>query len=414
MHDPEAVAPRPAHVPEALVYDYDIHTDAALLTDPHARVIDLVAHAPGLFWTPRNGGHWIALRFEDIFRVMREPELFSSAPFSAEQKAALVASMPPGAPRMVELTPILMDPPDHTKYRLPLQRAFSPKAMAGLKDEIEALAESLVAAVVDKGGCDFFVEIAEQLPVRVFLKMMGLPESEMTAYRALVREVFAPTSDPREQGRRIHRIVEALRPALLARREAPQADLISELWRMQVEGEPMTLELMEDYGALVFLAGLDTVINGMSFGMRHLAAHPELQAELRANPALIGEATEELLRRYTFTIGMRRTTQDVELAGQPLKAGESVVVYLPAADLDPSQFPEPEVFDVERERKVHIAFGAGPHRCLGSHLARLELQTLYEVVLRRLPEFRLDPDKPVTFHAGMMLTISTLPLLWAA
>jgi cytochrome P450 len=366
-----------------------------------------------VFWTPRNGGHWMVLKYEAVFGVLRDPKVFSSALIAPARKAAAAAFMPHDAQRAISMTPIFMDPPDHTRYRLPLQRAFSPKTMTALKGDVEALAHQLVDAVIDQGGCDFFSAIAEQLPVRVFLRMMGLPEDRLAEYRALVREIFAPAGDdPMVQVRRMRRIVDAMTPVILARREAPQDDLISQLWALEVEDQPMTLELMEDYAALIFLAGLDTVINAMSFGVRHLAQHPELQARLRARPDLIDEAAEELLRRYTFTMTMRRVTTDTELAGASLKAEETVIVYMPAADLDADQFSAPAVFDVEREGKVHLAFGSGPHRCLGSHLARIELQTLYDVLLKRLPEFRLDPAAPVTFQAGMMLTIASLPLRW--
>jgi cytochrome P450 len=137
-----------------------------------------------------------------------------------------------------------------------------------------------------------------------------------------------------------------------------------------------------------------------------------LQNELRANPKLIVEAAEELLRRYTFTVPTRRITRDVTFNGVSMKAGDRLMLFLPGADLDPREFAAPETFDLSRENNVHIAFGVGPHRCLGSHLARIELQVIYEQMLARLPEFRLDPDKGAKFHAGNIIAIDSLPLLW--
>jgi cytochrome P450 len=310
------------------------------------------------------------------------------------------------------MTPIMMDPPEHTKFRAPLQKAFSPKSALALKGEIDELANSLVDAVVDQGHCEFIGAVAEQLPVRVFLKMMGLPADRLPAFRALVRELLAPRTDMLEDVRRTCQIADAMRDVILARRTAPQDDLISELWSLQIDGEPMSLELMEDYTSLLFVAGLDTVINAMGYGMRHLARNPDLQRELRANPKLIPEAAEELLRRYSFTVPIRRATRDTELAGWTLKSGDHVYLYMAAADLDAREFPSPEVFDVGRENNVHIAFGAGPHRCLGSHLARIELQSLYNVVLNKLPLFRLDPDKSVEFAPGNIISVVSLPLRW--
>jgi cytochrome P450 len=284
--------------------------------------------------------------------------------------------------------------------------------MMALKAEIELLANTLIDDVIDQGHCDFVPAVTEQLPVRVFLKMMGLPQDRLTEFRALVRELLAPSDDPMVQVGRIRRIADAMMGVIEERRHIPAGDLISMLWSLDIDGEPMTIELMEDYTTLLFVAGLDTVMNGMSFGIRHLAKNPQLQNELRVEPSLIANTVEELLRRYTFTVTQRRVVNDTKLAGQELKADQNVVVYLPATSLDPLEFARPEIFDERREHKVHLAFGAGVHRCLGSHLARIELQTLYGVVLNRLPEFRIDAGKPTAFHAGMVLAVSSLPIRW--
>ena len=412
MSAAEHLASKPLHVADAAVHDFDIFLDPELLRDPHARIIEVARNAPPIFWTPRNGGHWLVTCYEDAFRVLREPETFSSSATPLERRAAQ-AALPPGARRTPEITPILMDPPLHTKYRAPLLKVFAPKTVMALKGDIEALAVSLVDAVVDAGHCDFIPAVAEQLPVRVFLKMMGLSAERLVEFRALVREVLAPAgSDPLVQSRRIRNVADAMLDVILARRTDPRDDLISRLWALEIDDEPMTLELMEDYCALLFIAGLDTVINGIGFGMRHLAQNPTLQRELRANPKLIPEAAEELLRRYTFTVPVRRATRDTTLGEWTIRAGDLMIVYLPAVDLDASQFSAPLEFDVARENKTHMAFGAGPHRCLGSHLARIELQTLYTVVFERMPVFRLDPDRPARFHAGNILAVASLPLRW--
>ncbi len=286
--------------------------------------------------------------------------------------------------------------------------------MMTLKGDIDALAESLVASIAEQGRCDFISAVAEQFPVRVFLKMMGLPQERLPEFRGLVREVFAPRgNDPLEMGLRLRKVADAMLDVIHARREAPQDDLISQLWALEIDGEPMTIILMEDYSVLLFLAGLDTVINAIGHGIRHLAMHPQLQAELRANPRLIPKAGEELLRRYTFVIPMRRVTRDLELGGVAMKTGDIVHSFLPAGDLDGAEFPEPNLFSLLRANRAHVAFGAGPHRCLGMHLARIELQSPYRLVLEMLPEFRLDPEYPAHFHAGNLLAVASLHLRWA-
>jgi cytochrome P450 len=407
------VAERPPHVPESALFDFDFFRDKGLFVDPHERILKLVHEAPPLFWTPRNGGHWIAIGYQEAYRILREPESFSSALVPPQMAGDASSLRMPDGRRIPLMTPIMMDPPEHTRLRMPLQKTFSPKAAMALKAEIEELAISLVDGVAPLGHADFVSAVTEQLPVRIFLKMMGLPDSRIAEFRAMVRDVLAPRGgDPAETVMRMRRIADAMIDEIVARRDDRRDDIISLLWDVEIDGQPMTLELMEDYCCLLFIAGLDTVINGLTYGIRHLALNPDLQARLRAAPDLIVEATEELLRRYSFSGPVRCVTRDLDLAGCRLKAGEQVFVYLAAVNLDPREFPASERFDLARENKKHLIFGAGPHRCLGSHLARVELQTLYRVVLDRLPEFRVDPDEKPVFHPGNILSVSSLPIRW--
>jgi cytochrome P450 len=406
---------KPAHIPDSAVCDFDYFRDPAYLIDPHKRVLELVGTAPPIFWTPRNGGHWMFMSHAANFKASRDTQSFSSQFVSADQMKAFMAQLPPGTPRVPLAVPINLDPPDHTKYRAPLQRAFSPKTMLTLKDSIRTLANELIDAVIDRGRCDFMADIAEPLPVQVFLKLLGLPLERQTEYRALVREQLASgQTDAKQSMMGLLRVTASMRDTILARRDHPQDDLLSLLWKSEIDGKPTTMEDMENYAVLLFIAGLDTVMNGMGFGVRHLAKDLALQRQLRANPRMIPEAAEELLRRYTFTVPVRRVSKDIVFEGVSMKEGERVLLFLPAADLDPTEFSDSDRFDLEREKQAHIAFNAGPHRCLGSHLARVELQTLYEELLARLPEFRLDPAHPPRFHGGHVIGVDTLTLVWGA
>lgn len=409
-----SAVPKPAHIPPGAVYDFDLFADPGLLSDPHERVLELRRAAPPVFWTPRNGGHWVVAGYAAVFEASRDTDVFTSQLVSESQMAQLQALIPAGGPHIPTPTPINLDPPAHTIYRAPLQTAFSPKAMAARREDIRALANALIDKVVIQGHCDFIPDIAEPLPVQVFLKMMGLPLECMTEFRGLVHEFLAPGAqeNPQEMFRRMRLVADSMRDVFEARRQEPRDDLISLLWAAEIEGKKMTMELMEDFGVLLFIGGLDTVINGMGYGIRHLARNPDLQAELRANPSRIIDATEEILRRYTFTCPTRRVAKDTVLAGNVLHKDERIVLFLPGADLDAAEFANPDQFDLNRENKVHIAFGAGPHRCLGSHLARVELQVIYEQMLTRLPLFRLDEARLVKFHAGNILAIDSLPLRW--
>ena len=404
---------RPAHVPTTAVHDFDYFRDESLFADPHKRILELVEAAPPLFWTPHNGGHWMAVGYEEAFQILRDPGTFSSALMSAQAAQLVGPAVLPDGRRIPMMTPIMMDPPLHTRLRGPLQKTFSPRNVMALGDRIEQLAISLVEAVAPHGAADFVAAVTEPLPVRIFLEMMGLADDRIGEFRVMVREVLEPRGlDPIAEVMRMRRIGDAMLDQIIARRDDPQDDIISLLWSVEIDGEPMTLELMEDYCCLLFVAGLDTVINAMTYGLRHLARNPGLQAQLRADPDAIVEATEELLRLYSFTGPVRRVTRDTQLAGNELREGDIVFVYLGGVDLDAREFPDPGQFDLARENKNHLIFGAGPHRCLGSHLARIELQTLYRVVLERLPEFRMDPDERPVFHPGNVLSVSKLPIRW--
>jgi cytochrome P450 len=251
------------------------------------------------------------------------------------------------------------------------------------------------------------------MPVQVFLEMFGLPLQRQDEFRRIVKDHLSEDfGDTANQQRKLREMAEVMKDTLLDRKQNPTGDLISRLWDTDVEGHALTLEDMQNYCILLFIAGLDTVMNAMGYGVRHMAANPELQEELRADPSLIPEAAEELLRRYSFVNSMRRAGKDMTFAGATIKQGERVVLYNPAANVDPAEFPDPGKFDLHRENKAHVTFASGPHRCLGSHLARIELQTLYEEMLARLPTFRLDAAKPVTYRCGPVIGPRAVHIRW--
>ena len=411
-------APKPAHVPDALVYDFDLFADPALKANGHDRILDLARNAPPVFWTPRNGGHWMLCSHEATYKASRDAEGFTSefTPFAKIKE--MQANLPAGCPRPFVAVPINVDPPEHAKYRAPLNTAFSPKAVMALRDEFRELAIELIEKVRTEGHCEFMSEIAEPLPVTLFLRIFGLPVERQREYRDLAAEhmlgIGQSIADPSAIQRRLAQIVDICRPTLLERQANPKGDLISTLWRLEIDGKPMTMADMENFSIVLFLGGLDTVMNGMGHGIRHLALNPELQAKLRAEPKLIPDAAEEIMRRYTFTVPPRMVAKDLTFEGVAMKKGERAYIFLPAADLDAGDFPSPERFDMQRENKAHIAFGTGVHRCVGSHLARVELQTLYEEFLKRIPPFHLDPARPVTFHGGHVIGPDELHLIWDA
>jgi cytochrome P450 len=404
QHSPITPDSIPPHIDPARVVDYDMFADHRYAEEGslHDGLYRLAEEAGrGMFWTPRNGGHWFITDHELIFEAARTPELFSNQ----------LMSVPPMPPELEpKLIPLNLDAPDHGKYRLPLMRAFSPDRMRALEPHIRAFAVELIEAVADKGACDFCDTVSEPLPIVIFMKMMGLDLSRRREFREWTNQMLMPGIEDRAQA---HRNVTAMVAEVISeRRIKREEDLVSWLLDSEIDGQPINDADMIAYCILLFAAGLDTVANSMAFGMDHLARDPALQERLRAEPALIPEAVEEILRRYGVVLACRNVAHDGEFHGIALKAGERVTLMLPLGNLDPAAFPDPARFDVDRENKAHMTFNTGPHRCIGSHLARIELNTLFEEWLKRMPNVRHDPAQPSTYRAALILALATLPLVW--
>jgi cytochrome P450 len=349
---------------------------------------------------------------EVVADALRNYETFSSEHFSAEAFQAMMAELPEEE-RIPAPVPICIDPPMHAKLRQPLQSTFSPKAVAAREGEIRALAERLIDGIAKQGHCEFQHAVSDVYPVEIFLGMFGLPKEKEREYRDLaIKHLSVISPDLADNFLMMQSIAAVLRDTVIDRQKHPKDDLISMLWSLEIEGEPMTLDLMLSYCVILFIAGLDTVVNALGFGIRHLATDPQLQRDLRANPALIPNAVEEILRRYAFVAPIRMMKKDAEFHGLALKEGERVMMFIPGASVDAKVYADPTTFNIQRENLSHMAFGAGPHFCLGAHLARMELRIMYETVLNKLPEFRLDPENPPTFHGSIIAGPSTVHLVW--
>ncbi len=403
---------RPAHVPASLVYDFDYNSDPEYCRDPHARAADLARNAPPMFWTPYNGGHWMFQSYEAVSEALRDYAAFSSEHFSPEAFAAMMAEIPEEE-RIPAPVPICIDPPLHAKLRGPLYSTFSPKSVLARESGIRALAERLIDGIAGKGRCEFQHDVSDIYPVEIFLGMFGLPVEKEREYREMAKRHLSVISpDLAENMIMMKNIASVMRDTIVERRDNLKDDIISLLWSLELEGEPMNLDLMLSYCVILFIAGLDTVVNALGFGVRHLATDLALQRELRAKPQLIPDASEELLRRYSFVAPIRIMKKDSTFRGVQLLQGERVMMFIPSASVDPKTYRDPTVFDMRRERLSHMAFGAGPHVCLGSHLARLELNVMYQTILLRLPEFRLDPERPPQFHGSIIAGPTSIHLVW--
>jgi cytochrome P450 len=398
----KALATIPAHVPASLVYDFDIYADSARNGDPQGAHIALHGKAPDFFYTPRNGGQWIATRYADVQKIMGTPDLFSSAGtyFNPSQKLIKI-SLPPQD----------LDPPDHTKYRLLLMKFLAPKMVVQLDGQIRALMNELIDAVVQKDGCEFMAAISVPLPVKTFMTLMGM---DLSRYREFVKWANGMLASEHWWQRlpsfwRMRRYMKSL---VLAREKNPGTDPVSLLLAAEVDGKKLTRAQVQDICNLLFLGGLDTVTNAMTFIAKALAENPEQQQFLRDNPARIPAAVEEFLRRVAFANIPRRVTRDTEFNGITLRKDDMIITSLSAASNDERNVEHPEKIDFERPKSPHVAFNTGPHNCAGATLARLELRIFLEEWLKRIPPFRLAPDFHAEARGGPVMALEHLELRW--
>ncbi len=394
---------RPAHVDPARVVDWDVFRDPRYAATPevHHSLFKFSEERPrGIYWTPRNGGHWLINDHELMFEAMRNPGLFSSTKMT----------LPP-IPDEPCFIPLSLDPPEHGYYRLPLMQAFAPAEVMKLEANVRAIAARLIAEVIPRGRCEFVREIAEPVPVTIFLNMMGLPLDRIEEFRGWALAMVLDDNDARTAA---YIQVNGVMAELVRDRQAnPGDDLVSKyLLNAQIDGRPVTFDELLNYCMLLFVAGLDTLVASITFGARQLAVDPPLQKRLRENISLVPDFIEEVLRRYAVSMPPRTVTHDAEFHGVQMKEGERVLMMLPAGNMDPAAFPNPIEFDIDREDKQHVTFNVGPHRCVGSHLARLEMRVLYEEFCKAMPDIRLDPDNPPVFRPGLAPAISSLPLVW--
>ena len=412
-HSPQTLADIPSHIEPGDVVDYDIYGDSRFRAtgDLHEGLFKLAEEGRGIHWTPHNGGHWFINDHELLMQAARDPGLFSNNTEAAGDGPMVM--IPPmeggGEPHF---GPQSMNPPHHGVYRMPLMKVFAPNEIKRMEAGIRALATDLITTLAPLGRGEFLHAVAEPLPVTVFMKMMGMPVSRLAEFRGWMGNMMSIDNGKRAFA--FSSVNRAMGELIEARRAKREDDLISRLLDSDIAGHPPTMEDMQSYCLLLFTAGLDTLVNAFTFGMYHLACHPKLQERVRADRALIPALIEEVLRRYAVVMLPRVVGRDAEFGGVRLKKGERALLMLPAGNLDPKSFPTPMTFDIDRENKAHLTFGSGPHRCVGSHLARLEMRVFYEEWFARMPTVHIDPAERPTYRPGLNLTICRLPLIWDA
>jgi pimeloyl-[acyl-carrier protein] synthase len=359
-------------------------------------------------------GFWVLTRYEDVVTALRDPRLAKEAiaPFVAARFGAPLPAM--------GLSMLDRDPPDHTRLRGLVSKAFTPRVVEGLRPRIQEIVDGLLAGVAARGSMDLIEEFAYPIPVAVICEMLGVPIEDHERFKGWSIDIargldliwLGPDSDV---GRRSvaarQALAEYFRGLIAQRRAAPRNDLLSGLIAAEEAGDKLNeMELLATC-ILLLIAGHETTVNLIGNGMLALLRHRDQLERLQRDPGLIASAVEELLR---FDGPVQRTaripSEDVTIGGHTIAKGEMVMPFIGAADRDPAQFPDPDRLDIGRSDNRHIAFGWGIHFCLGAPLARIEGQIAINTLLRRLPKVSLATDEPEYRSSLTLRGLKALPV----
>ncbi len=399
--------------PSGSAYDttFDHRTDEAARADQFGRWDELRNACPvQVNRTSAPRPVWYVLGYDEALTAFQDWETFSSDSVEAFEPDEAYE-------KKKRWIPVEIDPPMHTEYRALISSHFGPKAIAERADDIRRLACDLIDALASKGRTEFVAEFAKDLPTRVFLDIMGMPVDDAPMLLAWIDSLMhtKPEDDPDfaiRLGVR-KKVMGYLAGMLAERRTDPHDDLMSIIVTEPLKsGRPMNDEEALSMTFQLWMAGLDTVANALGYTFRYLAAHPEQRALIVDGTVTPREVSEEMLRARSVVNTSRVVKSDTELGGCPIKAGDRVVLSTAAANRDRDEFEDAEEIVFGRSPNRHIAFGAGRHRCLGSHLARLELEIVIEEWHNRIPDYRVPGDATIEDHVGSVSGLTALPLEW--
>lgn len=406
----DETAQGPAREPVAdWATDFD-HFDAGFVAEPYA-VYDEIRDRCPVGHTDRYGGMAVLTRFDDVAEVAHDTATFTSR--------RIIPSEVPTERRGVILPPINLDPPHHTEPRRALLPFFNPNAVKRWDEPIRDICQQRldeIAARLDAGETviDLAGDYAKHVPGDLTATMFGVPSTEADQFRAWIHDLLevGPTDEELER-RTTNEMLDYMHGLIADRRANGGDDLVTYLFEQTIDGEPIDDTAMAKMLYLLLVAGIDTTWSGIGSSILHLATHPDDRERLVADPDLIPTATEEFLRAYSPVYVARIATADTEITGCPVSAGEWVMLGFPAANRDPEAFDDPNEVRIDRQRNRHAAFGLGVHRCLGSNLARLEMNVAIEMLLDRFPRFALVDGAAPGFSAGNVRGPRAVPVTFS-
>jgi len=385
----------------------------ALHDDPYETYRRLRDEAPA-YWNPELE-FWTLSRFDDVLEGFRDTATFSSAGGVALENRRPIGTAQREFQQMIEL-----DPPEHTAFRGLVSRVFTTRRVAEMEAEIRRIFDGYLDAVLARGACDLVEDVSSPFPMDVICAVLGVPDAERAGLRAhadkiLIREDGSMVI-PREAADGMFGLLAYFVDDLRARRGGEGGPgLIADLLDLEVDGRALTEEELLGFCVLFVIAGHETTTKMVANAVELLSRHPEQRAALVADADLVPGAVEEVLRFHNSTQYMHRTlTRDLRLHGETLRAGDSVLLLIGAANHDPREFgPTAEVFDIARRPDRHLAFGYGAHFCLGAALARMEGKVALEQIHRRIPDYDVDHDAKVRFHSSNVTGWTHLPITFS-
>lgn len=391
----------PEHVPRELVVDFDLYEVHGVAGDTQRAWRDALPDRP-LVYTPRNGGHWVFTRAEDIEVMLRDTNRTCNS--------SVLIPPPEGA---IKVLPEQSDPPDHNFYRSSIAGFFTASEVAKREGEMRALTVELIDRMKSKGRCDFIAEFASELPIVMFLRIMGLSIEHRAALRAsAVKMVRGANAQAKTEG--FQELQSYIAARIAERQAAPVEDIISRVLSTEVDGRKMTYDEVLGLCSALLLGGLDTLASLLGLIGRYLAVNPAQRRYIRANPADMPRIVQELTRRFALVSVTRVIKVDQDYKGVRLKQGDLVLLPTMLHSLDETRFACPVAVNFERKNTPNITFGSGIHTCIGNVLARTEIRIFLEEWLTRIPEFRLAPDRELVVYSGPITGFHELWLEWPA
>ncbi|MGF9966456.1 cytochrome P450 family protein [Bacillus rhizoplanae] len=369
------------------------------------------------------GGAWVALHYDDVVTILKDPRFIKdlrkfTPPQDKQKSIDENTSVNKLFEWMMNMPNMLtVDPPDHTRLRRLVSKAFTPRIIENLRPRIQQIADELLAAVQEQGKMDIIADFAYPLPLIVISEMLGIPAADRNQFREWTQELMNAALDPRQVAAvtaTLEKFIHYIEVLLNEKRLNPDDDLMSALVQAQEQEDKLSKNELLSTIWLLIIAGHETTVNLIGNGVLALLQHPEQMNLLRHDPSLLPSAVDELLRYAgPIMIGNRFAGEDMTIHGKKIRKGELVLFSLAAANIDPQKFPSPETLNITREENNHLAFGTGIHHCLGAPLARLEGQIAFGTLLQRLPNLRLaiKPEELI-YNYSKFRSLANLPVVF--